>query len=379
MGQVSLSLIALVGAGLFLRSLLNATRIDPGFDAVHLGSVAFNVGDQGYSEARGREFQRRALEVAAAVPGVDSVALAKDSPFHIGSSRTLLLQGQDNTVSGLGRQTLTSVTWPGYFKTVGIPILRGRDFTLLDWKTAPKVAIVNEAAAAHFWPGEEAVGKVIQFSGENLPVQIVGVARNANYREIGGAPEAMIYLSLAQYYFPYAVLYVHTSGDPDAVLGAVRQQVRTLDRNLVLDAESIRTTIRASLWAQRLSAGLLALFGILALLLATIGIYGVIAYGVHQRTREIGLRMALGASTGDVQRLIVGEGMRLVAIGVLAGTIISLATSRNVKSMLFAVSERDAVTFVLVPAILALVAILACWIPARRATHIDPAIALRDE
>ncbi len=378
-GQVSFSLVALVGAGLFLRSLLNATHIDPGLDALHLGSVGFNVSDQGYNEARGREFERRAMELAAAAPGVDSVSMAKDSPFHVGSSRTVLLQGQDNTVSGQGRQTLTSVTWPGYFKTVGIPILRGRDFTPRDDKSAPKVAIVNEAAAAHFWPGEDAVGKAIQFSGENLPVEIVGVARNANYREIGEAPEAMVYLSLAQYYFPYSVLYVHTSGDPDVVLGAVKQQMRTLDRNLVLDAESIRTTIRASLWAQRLSASLLAVFGVLALLLAAIGIYGVMAYSVHQRQREMGLRMALGATAMDVQWMIVGEGMRLVAIGVVVGTAIALAISRNVKGMLFAVSDRDAITFILVPAILALVAVLACWMPSLRATHIDPAIALRDE
>jgi ABC-type antimicrobial peptide transport system permease subunit len=184
---------------------------------------------------------------------------------------------------------------------------------------------------------------------------------------------------MLQYYFPYGALYVHTTRDPEAVLESVRQQMRTLDRNLVFDAESTSTTIRASLWAQRLSANLLVLFGLLALLLATIGIYGVISYSVHQRKREMGLRMALGATAGDVQRLVVGEGMRLVAIGVVAGTAIALALSRNVKSMLFAVGERDAITFVMVPAVLALVAALACWLPARRAIHIDPAIALRDE
>jgi predicted permease len=375
MGQVAFSLIALVGAGLFMRSLWNVTRLDPGFDAVHLGVVSFNVGDQGYSEARGREFQRRALELAAAVPGVASATLAKDSPLHVGSSRVALLQGQDTT----GRLTLTCVTWPGYFRTVAIPLLRGRDFSPQDLPAAPRVAIVNEVAAAHFWPGEEAVGKVIQFAGENLPVRIVGVARNANYREIGEPPEAMIYLSLVQYYFPYSALYVRTAGNPDAVLGAVRQQMRALDRNLVLDTESIPATIRASLWAQRLSASLLAVFGCLALLLATIGIYGVISYSVHQRMREMGLRMAMGATSMDVQRLILREGMRLVAIGVLVGTILSLAISRHVKSMLFAVSEWDAATFLLVPGFLALVAMLACWIPARRATHIDPATALREE
>jgi len=310
---------------------------------------------------------------------VDSVTLAKDPPLKVSSARTVLLGGADTTGGGQGRLILTSVTWPGYFRTIRIPLLSGRDFSLSDLKAAPRVAILNEAAAANLWPGEEAVGKVFQFFGENLPVQVVGVARNANYREIGEAPEPMIYLSLAQYYFPYANLYVHTSGNPDAVLGDARRQIRTLDANLVLDTESLPTTIRASLWAQRLSAGLLAVFGGLALVLAAIGIYGVISYSMHQRTREMGLRMALGATAADVERLVIAEGMRLVAIGVLAGTIVALVSARSLKSMLYAVSDRDAVTFVLVPAILALVAIVACWIPAHRATRIDPAITLRDE
>jgi predicted permease len=375
MGQVAFCVVALVGAGLFVRSLWNATRVDPGFDAVHLGVVAFNISDLGYSEARGREFQRRSLEAAAAVPGILQASLSKDPPFHVGSARTVLLNGQDT----MGQLTLTSVTWPGYLRTIGTPLLRGRDFSPLDSANAPRVAIVNEAAAAHLWPGQDAVGKVIQFAGENLPVRIVGVARNANYREIGEAPEVMIFLSLAQYYFPYTVLYVRTSGDPDAVLGAVRTQLHTLDGNLVVETQSIRDSIRESLWAQRVSATLLLVFGSLALLLATIGIYGVITYSVHLRQREMGLRMAVGATAGDVQRLIIGEAMRLVAIGVLVGTVIAMAAADSLKSMLFAVSDRDAVTFVLVPAILALVAVLACWLPAHRATRIDPAVTLREE
>jgi predicted permease len=344
-----------------------------------LGSISFNVAEQGYNEARGREFQRRALELAASTPGVDAVTISKDTPFRVGSSRTVLLQGQDNAVTGQGRVTLTSVTWPGYFRAVRIPLLGGRDFEDRDGKQSPRVAIVNEAAAANFWPGETAIGKVVQFAGENLPVEIVGVARNANYRAIGEPPDAMIYLSMLQYYFSYAAVYVHTAGDPETVLPAVKQQMRTLDRNLVLDSESAGATVRASMWPQRLSADLLAIFGGLALLLAAIGIYGVIAYSVHQRGREMGIRIALGASVHDVQRLVVGEGMRLVAMGVVAGTVVALATTSNLKSMLFAVGERDAMTFILVPSILGLVAVFACWIPARRATRTDPSIALREE
>ncbi|MDR3699154.1 MAG: ABC transporter permease [Candidatus Sulfopaludibacter sp.] len=376
MVQMALSLVALVGAGLFVRSLLNANRIDPGFDANHLAVISFNLSDQGYNEERGREFHRMALERAASVPGVDSVAIGKDVPFNVGSARTLVLQGQD---SSRGHVTLTSVTSPGYFKTVGLRLLRGRDFSPTDIKSSPRVAIVNEAAAAYFWPGQDPVGQVISFFPENLPVSVIGVARNANYLSIGEPPQAMCYLSLLQYYFPYGAIYLHTRGNPDAVLPGAVRQLRTLDRNLVLDSESAAKTISGSLWAQRLSADLLAVFGGLALVLATIGIYGVISYSVQQRTREVGVRMALGATLNDIQVMILREGVRMVAVGVVVGTLVALAASRAVSSLLFVISAQDAVTFVLVPAILTLVAIFACWLPAHRATRVDPAIALRDE
>jgi predicted permease len=379
MGQVALSVVALVGAGLFVLSLRNAGRIDPGFDAARLGVVAFNVGDQGYNEGRGREFERQALERAAAVPGVVSATLAKDVPFQVSLARTVLLEGQEDTAAGKGRFTLMSVVWPGYLRTVGIPILRGRDFSLLDTATTPRVVIVNEAAAMTYWPGENPVGKRIRFFGDNAPAEVVAVARNASYRAIGERPQALIYGSLMQYYFPTAVLYMRTEGDPEAVSAAVRREVQRLDRNLLLQSESIGGIIRESLWAQRLSAALLGVFGGLALALAAVGIYGVVSYSVNRRVREIGVRMALGATPADIQAMILREGVRLVAIGVLAGVVIALSGSRAVAGMLFATSPRDAATFVLVPSILALVAVLACWLPAMRATRVDPAVALREE
>jgi predicted permease len=366
MAQVAFSVVALVGAGLFVRSLWNAGRIDPGFDAARLGVVAFNLAGQGYNEGRGREFERQALERAAAVPGVVSATLAKDVPFHVSVARTVLLEGQEDTAAGKGRFTLMSVVWPGYLRTVAIPLLRGRDFTPLDTATTPRVVVVNEAAAMAYWPGQNPIGKRIRFFGDNAPAEVVGVARNANYQAIGERPQALIYGSLIQYYFPAAVLYVRTGGDPEAVSAAVRREVQSLDRNLLLQSESVGGIIRESLWAQRLSAGLLGVFGALALVLAAVGIYGVVSYSVNRRVREIGVRMALGATPAEVQRLILTEGIRLVAMGVVAG-------------MLFATSPRDAATFVLVPSILTLVAILACWLPALRATRIDPAVALRQE
>jgi predicted permease len=379
MGQVALSVVALVGAGLFVRSMLNAGRIDPGFDAARLAVVAFNVADQGYNEGRGREFERQALERAAAVPGVVSATLAKDVPFHVSVARTVLLEGQEDTTAGKGRFTLMSVVWPGYLRTVAIPLLRGRDLSPLDTATTPRVVIVNEAAAMAYWPGENPIGKRIRFFGDNAPAEVVGIARNANYQAIGERPQALIYGSLIQYYFPTAVLYVRTEGDTEAVSAVVRREVQSLDRNLLLQSESVGGIIRESLWAQRLSAALLGVFGGLALVLAAVGIYGVVSYSVNRRVREIGVRMALGATPAEVQTMILTEGIRLVAIGVAAGLVIALIGSRAVEGMLFATSPRDAATFVLVPSILSLVAILACWFPAMRATRIDPAVALRDE
>jgi len=375
-GQVALSLMALVGAGLFLRSLQNAGAIQIGFDAPHLALVGFNLSDQGYKEGAGREFYQRVLERAAAVPGVTAAALSKDYPLTVASARTVLLDGQD---ASAGRTVLTSVVSPGYFPALAIPLLRGRDFSPLDTKSTPRVVIVNEAAAAVFWPGVNPIGKRIQFAGEGLPVEVIGMARNAKYRDLTEDRVPLVYLSLVQYHFSTAVLMVRTAGPPDAVLPAVRREVQSLDRNLYLQAETLEATIHEALWPQRLSAALLAVFGGLALLLSTIGIYGVIAYSVNLRRREMGVRMALGATPGEVRVRVLGEGMRLVAAGVGLGTVAALAGARLVRSMLFVISPNDALTFVGVPVLLAVVAMAACWLPSAEATSIDPATVLREE
>jgi predicted permease len=377
--QVAFSLITLVAAALFIRSMRSASQIDPGFDAAHLATIAYNVADQGYSAARGGEFQRAMLERVAALPSVDGVSLAKDAPLKAQGARTVFLRGQENTAAGQGRLTLTNVVWPGYFRTLRIALERGRDFSKLDTPRSPRAAIVNEAAAAVFWPGEDALGKSLEFGGENLPVEVVGVVRNATYRDFFEPPPAMIYLSMVQYYFPYGALYIHSRGRPEIALADARREVRKLDRNLVLQDETVEATIRETLWAQRLSGQLLGVFGVLALVLSTIGIYGVVSYSVERRVREIGIRMALGATAADIQAMVLSEGIRLVAAGVIAGLAVSLGTSHMVKNMLLVVGPRDALTFVLVPSILTLVAVLACWLPARRATWVKPASALRDE
>ena len=377
--QVALSLVALIGAGLFVRSLRNADTIDPGFDVAHVATISFNGTNRGYDEVRGREFERQAVERAAAIPGVSSVALARDQPLLVASRRTVMLPGQDAGTPG--HPILTSVVGPGYLKTVRIPLLRGRDFSGADTQKAPKVAIVNEVAGATLWPGQDPVGKVIEFAGENLPVQVVGVARVANYQAIGERPQALIYLNIHQYYSGSAIVYIRGESDLDGALAAVRKRIQALDPNLLLQSETVRFTLRQTLWAQSLSAGLLSLFGGLAMVLAALGIYGVISYSITLRTREFGVRTALGASPTNLQLVVVSQGIRLVAAGVTIGLGVSLWASRlpALQSMLLVTSPRDALTFILAPAIMTLIGVLACWFPARRATHIDPAIALRDE
>jgi predicted permease len=376
-GQVALAVVALMGAGLFVRSLGHASSFDPGFDAARLATIDFNMEDVAYDEARGRAFRQRVLEAAAAVPGVDSASLSQDTFFSVSFERFVLLGGRDNPSAG--RPTLTSLTWPGYFRTARIPLLQGRDFTLPDDQAAPHVVLVNETAARLFWPGEDALGKTLRFVGDQLPGQVIGVVRTVNYKGIGEAPQPVIYLPMQQFYRPTTVVVIHTAGDPGAVGAAVRRQLQKLEPNLPLDSQSVRTTMANLLWAQRVLAGLLGAFGGLALLLAIVGIYGVISYTVTLRIREIGVRMALGATTGDLERMVLAQGIRLVGLGVVVGLGVALVACRLVENLLPVTNPRDALTFILVPAILGLVALVACWLPARRAARIDPARALRSE
>jgi predicted permease len=376
--QVSLALVTLIGAVLFLRSLRDARRIDVGFEHEHLAIVAYNVNNLGYNQARGFDYHQRALERAAAVPGVLAATLARDIPLHVASQRAVRLDDRD-AADAPTRPTLTSVVWPGYFRALGIPLLRGRDFSTLDGPSSPRVAIVNETAAAAFWPGEDPIGKRISFATDNAPVEVVGLARTVNYQGLGEAPQPLLYLSLRQYYFPTVTLYVRSAGDPAPVITAVKYELQPLERNLMLQAETFDVSIHDLLWSQRLSAALLAVFGMLALLLAVVGIYGVISYSVRQRRREMAIRMALGAAPSDVQNLVLREGVRLIAFGVIAGSVLSLALAGSVESMVFLKSPRDLFTFTLVPALLALVGILACWVPARKSSRTDPSVALREE
>jgi predicted permease len=377
--QVALSLVALVGAGLFLRGLQQAQSTDFGFSPHKLALLQFNLAAQGYDEARGREFYRLASERIAALPGVESVALASGAPFAGGLQRTLQIEGREEEGAAPSRLTLVNAVMPGYLRTMGIPLRRGRDFTDSDNKDGPRVAIVNETLAARYWPGEDAIGRRFRFFGEDAVYEVVGIARTATYLEVGEQPRPNVYTCLPQRYSPLATLHVRLRGDEAAGLEAVRREFRRLEPNLTLEASTMSRVVQNALWAPRLAGGLLGLFGVIGLALTAIGLHGVVAYTVQLRTREIGIRLAIGATPADVVRMIVKDGVRLVALGVIIGSGIALSTTHIIRSLIFTASTTDATTFVGVPAVLVVVGIASCWIPAHRATHIDPLLALRWE
>jgi len=391
--QVALSLVLLIGAGLFLRSLNNAQSIDPGFNAGKILDAQLNINLLRYTRTQGREFYRQVIERIEALPGVESASLARVVPMS-GSGRTssLLIQGQqgpdrvsrrEGTVSDVDNQysVNTNVIGLKYFSTMGIPLLQGRDFTPQDTEGAQLAAIVNEAFTRRYFDGEEALGKRLSFRGAQGPwVEIVGVARDIKYRTLGEVPRPTVYVPLSQNHETGMALHVRTIGDPVSVAGAVRHEVQALDQNLpVTNLQSMSAVLGSSLFAARMGAVLLAIFGLLALLLAAVGLYGVMSYTVARRTREIGIRMALGAQTGNVLRLVLKEGMVLVAGGVAAGLIVAAAVTRLLASFLYGVSPLDTATFAAIPLVLALAALLATYLPARRAAKVDPMIALRYE
>jgi len=378
--QIALSLIALIGAGLFLRSLQNAQRINPGFDVERLATMSFDLGAQGYTEERGRQFQQRVLERAASVPGVQSATLASTVPLFAGGfARTVFLEGQDTSDRRAGRLVQITVASSHYLETLGIALVRGRPTSEIDQPNTPSAVVINETMAKRFWPDQDAIGKRFKFFGQENFQQVVGIARDSKYNFIGEDPTPYIYQATTQVYQPQLSLFVKAP-NPQAVIGTVRGEVQQLDRNLPLTGVfTLNAIFDQSLWAPRMGAWLLAVFAGLSLVLAVIGIYGVMAYSVSQRTRELGIRMALGAGRADVVRLVVLQGLRLTIAGVIVGLAVSLAVTRLVATLLFNVSPTDLVTFVAVPALLAVAALGASYLPALRATRIDPMIALRYE
>src|SRR3954465_3987738 len=380
--QFALSLVALIGAGLFLVSLRNAQKIDPGFDTHNLGMLSFDLGALNYDAPRQREFQRRALEAVQTVPSITSLTLSTNVPLFGGTaiSRSVFPEGEEGTSTRNGILTQTDNIAPDYFKTLGIPIMRGRQFDSSDREDSPKVAIINEAPARRFWPNQDAVGKRFKFFGLDYYVQVVGVARDAKYITLGEEPTPYMYLPLIQTPSPALTLFFRSGGDPRTVLASVRERVQALDRNLPLtNVWPIGEVISQALWAAKFSAGLLSIFAALAMNRAGIGVYGVVAYSVGQRIREIGIRMALGARREDILGMIVRQSSASLAIGLAVGLVSAFGMARLITNLLYGVGAGSPIPFALLPALLALVGLIATYIPARRATKVNPIVALRQE
>jgi putative ABC transport system permease protein len=379
-GQVALSLIALISAGLFLRSLGNAWRINPGFETEKVMVLSFDVDAQGYDKARGMEHYRRVVERVKAIPGVISAAIASNRPLGGGFTRSVFVEGQEPSRGGRGIFTTVGAVGPKYFETMGIPFVRGRNFTEADRENTPPVVVINEAMANRFWPNQDAVGKRFRFFGDDVSQEVIGVVKGGTAQHIGEDTRPMAYQSLLQDYSSWVWLHVRTADDPSGLLGAVRREVQALDRTMPLTRSmTISQLIGEELWGARMGAALLAVFGLLALILASVGIYGVLSFSISQRTSEFGIRLALGARPSDVLRLALGQTLALVAAGALIGVTGGLIVTRMVTNLLYGVSAIDPASFVGMPLLLLLVAIIASYLPARQATKIDPMIALRCE
>jgi len=378
--EIALALVALIGAGLFIRSMQNAQRIELGFESEKLFMMAFDLGAAGYQQGQAEQFFRTAVERAKSTPGVASATVASNFPIGGGIARTVFPEGQDETTGYRGTLMQLDDVTPTFFETLRISLVRGRVFDENDRQTTKKVAVVNEATVKQLWPDQDAVGKRFHFFGEPDLREVVGVVKNVVVNQIGETPQPVVYLPMTQDYSPAATIQIRTTINPATVIASVRAQTQELAPTMAItNVQTVREIADQGLWAPRAGAGLLTVFGALALILAAVGVYGVLSYSVSQQTREIGIRMSLGAQRRQVMRLVVGQGMKLAAAGLALGLIIAFAMTRVLASLLFGVSAHDPVTFAAVSVGLLVVSVLACYIPARRAIAVDPIIALRYE
>ena len=377
--QVSLSLLLLISAGLFVRSLRQVQVLQPGFnpDGVLLASI--DLSPNGYSREAGQSFLRQLLTRLQVQPGVESVALANYVPLNIGGSSDTSFR-VDGYEPGPNEQVwayYNHVT-PGYFHTIRNPFVAGRDFDFTDTDDTEDVVIISRQMAEQYWPDRDPLGQKVWFG--NNGSTIVGVVEDVKYRQVNEQPVRLMYFPVFQSNRQGLTIHVRTSGDPASLAPVVRKEIAGMDPNLpVFGVQTLRETVGSSAIQQRMAGSMMGAFGLLALALASVGIYGVLAYAVSQRTHEIGIRMALGAGRGDVLKLVLRQGLLLISIGTIIGVAGAFGLTRLTSSLLFGVSPTDPVTYLGAAALLIGVSLLACYFPAWRATKVDPMVALRYE
>jgi predicted permease len=383
--QVAGSLLLLICAGLFTRSLQKINNVSPGFETDHALTVQLDIGNAGYDETRGRLFYRNLLDQVGQVPGVRQASLAHIIPLKsdIATTADVAVEGYD-APGGDYPWMFFNTVGPHYFETMGIPVLAGREFNRQDDEGAPPVVIINETMARRFWPGPQAaLGRRLRLAERPNVLspyyEVVGVVKDIKYRKIGEEPRPFFYVPALQNYRQQMALHLSVTGEPNSMRSAVRDHVMALDKNLLVEVATMRENLAIAFLPARVAAITLGLVGVFGLSLAVVGIYGVISFAVSQRTGEIGLRMALGAESRDILRLMIGQGLNLTLIGAVLGIALALALTRFLTGMLVGVSAADPLTFLAIPLLLTTVAFFACWIPARRATKVDPMIALRRE
>jgi predicted permease len=378
-GQVGFSFLLLVMAALFLRSISRAYQLDPGFQTAHLAVFMTDPGQAGFRKPQAKAFYKDVRERVLRIPEVESASWASNIPLWARAANGLEIEERPKRFQAEAISTIVNTVDAGFFEAAGIPIEQGRDFAPFDQETTIPVAIVNETLAHNFFPNGDAIGKRIRLPEQSQFRQIVGIARTANYTSWGEPPQACVYVPLEQSYSASMTLYVRTRRAPSDVVAPIRNMLRRNYPKVAL-ANVLTGPELASdgLFQTKMGVALLTVFGGLALALAAIGLYGIMAYSVNQRKREIGLRMALGAARFSVLKLIVKEGMLLVFTGVFIGFAGALIVGRFLSRLLYGVSASDPVSVLAATLVLSMAALLACYLPARGASRLDPLVALRE-
>ncbi|HJQ25163.1 MAG TPA: ABC transporter permease [Blastocatellia bacterium] len=384
--EIALSLILLIGAGLLIRSFMRVQQVEPGFAAQNVLTLRLTVSGTAYAEASRRMmFYQQLWERLRRLPGVEAVGGASTVPLSGGIGwGGITIEGYDPAAAGQDFiQSDFRIASVGYFETMQIPLIGGRFFGEQDKKDSPPVVIVDENMARTYWPGADAVGKRLKMGGANSKapwMTVVGVVGNVKQYALDTNSRVALYVPHEQAQSSYMYVALRTTGDPRSLTAAITDEARAIDANVpIFDVKTMRERLSESLARRRFAMVALGLFALVAVLLAGVGIYGVMAYTVTQRTREIGIRMALGAPTRGVLRLIVGQGMALAGVGVALGLTGAFAATRLMASLLFGVGATDLLTFIAIPLVLTGVALAACFVPARRAIRVDPMVALRYE